>query len=75
MSPDRLREKIHATPFVSFSVEMTGGKRVRVKGRDYVILSPAGRTLIVYDDTERVEMLDVSRIADLADDGVDSVAV
>ena len=75
MSPDRLREKIHATPFVSFTVEMTGGKRVRVKGRDYVILSPAGQTLIVYDDTERVEMLDVSRIADLADDGVESATV
>ena len=74
MSPDRLREKIHATPFVSFTVAMAGGKRVRVKARDYVILSPAGRTLIVYDDTERVEMLDVSQITDLADDGVESAA-
>ena len=53
-------------------MELIGGKRVRVKGRDYVILSPAGRTLIVYDDTERVEMLDVSQVKDLADDGVES---
>ena len=69
MSPDRIREKIHATSFVPFVVEMMGGKRVRVKGRDYVILSPAGRTLIVYDDMERVEMLEVSQIADIAIDG------
>lgn len=75
MSPDRLREKIHATPFVPFVVEMMGGKRVRVKGRDYVILSPAGRTLIVYGETERVEMLEVSQIMDIADDGVESASV
>ena len=72
MSPDRLREKIHATPFVPFVVEMMGGKRVRVKGRDYVILSPAGRTLIVYDDTERVEMLEVSQIIDIAEHGAET---
>ena len=75
MPPDRLREKIHASPFVPFVVEMMGGKRVRVKGHDYVILSPAGRTLIVYDDSERVEMLDVSQIKNIADDGVESAAV
>lgn len=75
MSPDRIRDKIHATPFAPFFVEMTGGKRVRVQGRDYVILSPAGRTLIVYDDTERVEMLDVSQITDIADDGAESATV
>ena len=74
MSPDRIREKIHATSFVPFVVEMMGGKRVRVKGRDYVILSPAGRTLIVYDDMERVEMLEVSQIADIANDGTESAS-
>ena len=74
MSPDRIREKIHATSFVPFVVEMMGGKRVRVKGRDYVILSPAGRTLIVYDDMERVEMLEVSQIADIAIDGTESAS-
>ena len=74
MSPDRIREKIHATSFVPFVVEMMGGKRVRVKGRDHVILSPAGRTLIVYDDMERVEMLEVSQIADIANDGTESAS-
>jgi hypothetical protein len=75
MSPDRIREKIHATPFVPFFVEMLGGKRVRVRAREFVILSPAGRTLIVFDNSERVEMLDVSQIRDISDDAAESAAV
>ena len=75
MSPDRIREKIHATPFVPFSVEMLGGKRVCVRAREFVILSPAGRTLIVFDNSERVEMLDVSQIKGIAEEGAESSVV
>lgn len=74
MSPDRLREKIHATPFIPFVVEMMGGKRVGVRAREFVTLSPAGRTLIVFDNSERVEMLDVSQIANIADDGAETAS-
>ncbi|MEA3210272.1 MAG: hypothetical protein QOE70_3329 [Chthoniobacter sp.] len=67
MAPDRLREALRALPFQPFTVEIAGGKRVRVKHSDYAYLSPAGRTLAVYgDDDEWLEMIDVFLITNLS---------
>ena len=59
MLPDRIRELIHTIPFRPFVVELGSGKCVTVKHPDYVSLSPAGRTLVVHDDEERMEIIDV----------------
>ena len=75
MAPDRIRELIHTVPFKPFVVELGSGKRVPVKHPDYVALSPAGRTLVVHDDEERMEIIDVFLITSATAEGVDATKV
>ncbi len=65
MAPDRIKQVIQATPFRPFTVETGSGKRLHGKHPDYVSLSPAGRTLIVYDDKDGMEIVDVFLIASI----------
>jgi len=66
MAPVRLRGALKAAPFRPFALEMANGKRVPVKHPDYAHLSPAGRTLIVDDDDDGMEMIDVILITSLS---------
>jgi hypothetical protein len=66
MAPDRVRDALKATPFRPFTAELPNGKRVPVKHPDYAHLSPAGRTLIVDDDHDGMEMIDVFLITNLS---------
>ena len=75
MAPDRIRDLIHAVPFKPFVVELGSGKRVPVKHPDYVALSPAGRTLVVHDDEERMEIIDVFLITSATVEGADATKV
>jgi hypothetical protein len=59
MAPDRIRNLLRAVPFQPFTVELGSGKRVPVKHPDYASLSPAGRTLVVQNDEENMEIIDV----------------
>ena len=53
-------------PFHPFTIELANGKRVFVKHPDFAFLSPAGRTVIVYESEERMEMIDVFLITNLS---------
>lgn len=75
MAPDRIRELIHAVPFHPFVVELGSGKCVPVKHPDYVLLSPAGRTLIIHDDEQRMEMIDVFLITSVTVEKADPTKV
>jgi len=66
MAPDRLRSALKAAPFRPFTDEMPNGKRVPVKHPDYAHLSPAGRTPIVDDDDDGMEVIDVFLITSLS---------
>ncbi|HEX8296355.1 MAG TPA: hypothetical protein VF593_08655 [Chthoniobacteraceae bacterium] len=59
MAADRIRNLLTATPFHPFTVELGSGKRVLVRHPDYASLSPAGRTLVVQDTEENMEIIDV----------------
>ena len=75
MAPDRIRDLIHAIPFKPFTVELGSGKCVPVKHPDYVALSPAGRTLVVHDDEERMEIIDVFLITNARIEQADATKV
>ena len=75
MAPDRIRDLIHAIPFKPFVVGLGSGKRVPVKHLDYVLLSPAGRTLIVHDDEAKMEIIDVFLITSATVEGADATKV
>ena len=75
MAPDRIRDLIHAIPFKPFVVELGSGRCVPVKHLDYVLLSPAGRTLIVHDDESKMEIIDVFLITSATVEGADATKV
>lgn len=72
MASDRIRDALKSAPFRPFTVELPNAKRIFVKHPDYAHLSPAGRTLIVDDDSDGMEMIDVFLITNLSFEGVDS---
>lgn len=77
MAPDRIRQQLRVLPFVPFTVELANGKRVRIQHPDYAVLSPAGRTLVVFTDPEdkNMEMIDVFLINHLSiESGSEAVA-
>ena len=75
MLPDRIRELIHTVPFQPFVVELGSGKCVPVKHPDYVLLSPGGRTLIVHNDEQRMEMIDAFLITSVSVEKADATKV
>jgi hypothetical protein len=75
MAPDRIRQVIGTLPFRPFTVELGSGKRVPVNHPEYVSLSPAGRTLVVYDDHDAMEIIDVFLITNISVEGVDPATI
>ena len=75
MLPDRIRELIHTVPFQPFVVELGSGNCVPVKHPDYVLLSPGGRTLIVHNDEQRMEMIDAFLVASVSVEKADATKV
>lgn len=69
MAPDRLRDALKTLPFRPFTVELPNDRRILAKHPDYAHLSPAGRTLIVDDDDDGMEMIDVFLITNLSFEG------
>jgi len=51
------KEFAHASPFVPFEVRMNDGRRFRIQHPDYVVVSPRGSRVIVYDRDERETFL------------------
>lgn len=62
MTTDRLRNAIAARPFRPFAIHLADGNKLRVPHPDFVSLSPAGRTLVIYEgegDHEQANILDL----------------
>lgn len=59
MSLDELRRHITAVPFYPFTLNSADGRRVPVIGRDFILLSPTGRTAHVYQPDGSYELLDM----------------
>jgi len=49
MTVDRLRDALRAEPFRPFRIHLADGKAVEVRHRDFVAISPPGRTIVVFE--------------------------
>lgn len=52
MTVGELRSTRDASPFRPFVIRMADGREFRIHHRDYLSISPGGRTVIVYHDDE-----------------------
>jgi hypothetical protein len=66
MTKEAIKERVDANPFRRFILRLTDGRACEVPARDFVSLSPSGRTLVVYTpDGDGVRLLDVALITEI----------
>ncbi len=59
MTAQEFRSVFDAEPFRPFTVHLADGRAVMVPHQEYALLSPTGRTLIVYQDDDSFQVLDL----------------
>jgi hypothetical protein len=59
MTAQEFRSVFEALPFRPFTVHLADGREIAVRHQDYTLLSPTGRTLIVYEDDDSFQVLDL----------------
>ena len=65
MSVEQLRLAREAVPFRPFWVHLADGRSHPVPHRDYLSMSPGGRTVIVYESAEGGHILDSLLITEI----------
>ena len=68
MTIEQLRLTREANPFRSFTIHLADGPSHRVPHRDYVSMSPAGRTVVVYQIDGAASILDLLLVTELTID-------
>lgn len=63
MTSEQFRAMLHQQPFRPFT--MADGRAFDVAHRDFVAMSPTGRTVIVYQDGESFSVLDLPLMSEL----------
>ena len=66
MTSEQLRATREANPFRPFTIHLADGRSLRVLHRDYISVSPSGRTVIVYQNDDAFSILDMLLITELA---------
>ena len=65
MTSERLRELINAEPFQKFSIHLADGRDLVVHHREFVALSPNGRTAAVFQPDDHMNIVDLLLVTDL----------
>jgi len=65
MTTDQFRATLHQQPFRPFKIRMADGQAFEVVHRDFVALSPSGRTVIVFERDESYSVLDLLLMSEL----------
>jgi len=65
MTTEQFRATLHQSPFRPFTIRMADGRAFDVAHRDFVALSPSGRTVIVFVSEESYSILDLLLISEL----------
>ena len=74
MNTSEVRRHIVATPFGPFAIHMADGRRIPVFARDFIMISPAGRYVDVYQPDESHDILDALFISGVSYDAKPAVA-
>ena len=64
MTSQQLRETRDANPFRPFTIHLTNGRTFRVPHRDFVSISPTGRTVMIYKE-DAFSILDMLLVTEL----------
>lgn len=59
MTTEQFRATLHQQPFRPFTIRMADGRAFEIAHRDFVAMSPSGRTIIVFQTDESYSVLDL----------------
>ncbi len=69
MTLDAIRELIDAKPFRPFVMHLADGREIPVLSREFIMALPSGRTLVVGQPDDRVNIIDLLLVTDAEIDG------
>lgn len=65
MTIDQVRTFFNAQPFAPFTLYLADGRQFPVHSREFMALSPAGRTVAVYQPNGLVDIIDLLLVTSL----------
>ncbi|MEX0641432.1 MAG: hypothetical protein WD468_01960 [Pirellulales bacterium] len=65
MTVEQLKQVWKADPFRSFRIHLADGRNIEVNHRDFLMPSPSGRTIIVYQPDDSFNVIDLILVTDL----------
>lgn len=65
MTIERLRELYNAEPFRPFVLHLADGREISVHHREFMAAAPSGRTIVVYQPDDRMNIIDLLLVTDI----------
>ena len=65
MTTDRIRDVCHAQRFRPFVMHLANGRQIPVMQREFLMPSPSGRTVVVYQPDDSLNIVDMLLVTDL----------
>jgi hypothetical protein len=65
MTIERFRDFYDAQPFQPFVIHLADGRHIPVHHRDFVMAAPSGRTVVVQQPDDRLNVIDLLLVTDL----------
>jgi hypothetical protein len=65
MTLEALRQLYDAQPFRAFVVHLADGRQIPVRHREYLAIGPQGRTFVVYQPDESLNIIDLPMVTAL----------
>lgn len=65
MTIEQMRSAHNAQPFQPFTIHLADGRAVPVRHREFMNFSPSGRTIVVYQPDDTMNIIDLLLVTDL----------
>jgi hypothetical protein len=65
MTIEQIRDACEAQPFRLFTIHLADGRTIPVVHRDFIARAPSGRTIDVYQEGDRMNIIDLPLVTDL----------
>jgi hypothetical protein len=65
MTIERFRELFDSQPFQPFTIHLADGRQVPVLHREFIAAAPTGRTVVVFQPDDSLNIIDLLLVTDL----------
>jgi hypothetical protein len=65
MTSEQLRAAHKSTPFRPFTIRMADGRAFFIPHQDFMLVSPSGRTAVIYNDDDSASIVDLLLMSEI----------